>query len=107
MHELMHAVGFYHTHMRADRDLYLEINLENVEPNFRTQFGMLNAWEEQSLVPFDYDSIMMYGDVAFSQNGRQTMRSRQPGVRLSYPFEKTSLSYWDVVAVNRLYGCSK
>ena len=106
LHELMHAIGFYHTHMRADRDLYLKIDLDNVQPSFWPQFDLLYAWEERSLVPFDYDSIMMYGEMAFSQNGRRTMRPRQTGVRLTYPFEKNGLSHWDVVAINRLYGCS-
>lgn len=33
MHELLHVLGFYHEHQRPDRDEYVSVDLDNVEPS--------------------------------------------------------------------------
>ncbi|KAM7294421.1 putative metalloproteinase [Ixodes scapularis] len=33
IHELLHAVGFYHEHSRSDRDQYINVFLQNVDPH--------------------------------------------------------------------------
>ena len=37
-HEFMHALGIYHTHARRDRDRYVRIHFENIEPARKGNF---------------------------------------------------------------------
>ena len=65
MHELLHSVGFFHHHMRPDRDRYLTIHYENIRNEYKSQFNKLTKAQDKLLTPFDYQSIMIYGNKAF------------------------------------------
>lgn len=70
-HELLHVLGFMHTHSRTDRDTYIQINRAAVDLDddaFETNF----AAHEQGLHNrgrFDFGSIMMYNAAAFERDG--------------------------------------
>ena len=107
VHELMHAVGFYHMHSRSDRDNYLRILWPNINANMQSQFRKNTPNQDQIFRPFDYESIMLYGPKLFSSNGRDTMVPMKKNVRLLDTGVKKGLSDEDARSINILYGCSK
>ncbi|XP_060591158.1 zinc metalloproteinase nas-14-like [Ruditapes philippinarum] len=66
LHEIGHALGFYHEHNRWDRDDYIKIHYENIEPGKNQSFQK----QENAVVDTNYDylSIMHYGQYFFSRN---------------------------------------
>ena len=108
VHELMHAIGFYHSHQRSDRDEHLTIHWNNVNPAFRSQFSRLYAHNSRLFTKnFDFASVMMYGPRAFSRDGRSiTMSPKDRTKSLSDPQYKSGLSNDDAVNINKLYKCN-
>ncbi len=105
LHELMHVVGFYHEHSRSDRDHYLDIHLENVIEGKETNFRILSENENRLFnIPFDYQSIMIYGETSFSKNNLPTMLAKNKE-RLTDPYIKTDFTHWDIEAIRKLYHC--
>ncbi|KAH8031969.1 hypothetical protein HPB51_022491 [Rhipicephalus microplus] len=91
-HELLHAVGFDHEHSRSDRDEYIDVFMENVEPENTEQFEKLAPSKNRLLTPFDMDSIMLYGSETFAREpGLVTMLAKN-GSHLKDVFEKPGLS---------------
>ncbi|CAB3402044.1 unnamed protein product [Caenorhabditis bovis] len=71
-HETGHALGFWHTHQRPDRDRHISINWKNVMEEATASFmpfrSMLQAFGIRQVsprrVPYDYGSLMHYHAVA-------------------------------------------
>ncbi|XP_029052414.1 astacin isoform X1 [Osmia bicornis bicornis] len=74
VHELMHAVGFYHQQSAADRDEWVTINWENVKSGKEHNF---NKYDNRTVtdygIGYDYTSVMHYSSHAFSKNGEPTI----------------------------------
>ena len=54
MHELMHAVGFFHEQSRWDRNEYVSINWENIRAGMQYNF-LKYQWSEISNLSYPYD----------------------------------------------------
>ena len=61
IHELDHALGFWHEQSRPDRDDYVTIHKENIEPDHERNFLNKSEWINTYGVYYDYSSVMHYG----------------------------------------------
>ena len=112
LHLVCHALGMWHEHTRPDRDLYVEILKENVDPddllrnfNRRKEFEINNYGQ----TVYDYASIMHFGKDYFSNNGEDTLSianapeyncQGEPALG-----QRASLSTNDAIKLNQMYNC--
>lgn len=105
IHEIGHALGLLHEQQRTDRSNFITINWNNIisgfENNFQTytQLG-INGYEIGNL---DFNSIMMYGSFAFSENGQPTI-TRLDGS--TFAAQRNGLSSGDIDMINDMYSCA-
>ncbi|KAK3738622.1 hypothetical protein QZH41_009489, partial [Actinostola sp. cb2023] len=104
IHEIMHALGFFHEQSRRDRDSYITIHLENIVPGVRHNFDKYPHGKADYLnAQYDYGSIMHYPEYAFSENGKKTIVPIRPGVIIG---QRRGLSSIDIQQINTLYSCN-
>uniref|UniRef100_A0A8B9LFG2 Metalloendopeptidase n=1 Tax=Astyanax mexicanus TaxID=7994 RepID=A0A8B9LFG2_ASTMX len=100
-HELNHALGFYHEHTRSDRDRYVTINWQNIDPTMQYNFNKENT--NNLNTPYDYSSVMHYGKTAFTINGLNTITPiPDASVQIG---QRVDLSVIDIQRINTLYNC--
>jgi hypothetical protein len=100
VHEILHAAGFFHEQSRSDRDNFITVVWDEIDPEFRSQFQTRGA-RAQDIGSYDFSSIMHYSSHAFSRRGRPTMVAKVPNVRMG---QREGLSTGDRQALAALYG---
>lgn len=100
VHEILHALGFYHEQSRPDRDEYIKIKWDNIQESKKYAYFKF-GFEALPLGPYDYFSIMHYSAYSFSKNGQPTI------VPLKVPLDAigtgNELSELDIQAIQKLY----
>lgn len=71
VHELMHAIGYFHEQSRPDRDAHIKINYGNIYSGYASQFEKQQT--DNQGTQYDYVSVMHYSAYAFSKNGQTTI----------------------------------
>jgi meprin B len=105
MHELLHALGFWHEQSRTDRDKYVTIHLENVQKGHEGNFNKYPVGYIDMLgQPYDYDSVMHYSAYAFAiDRSKPTIVPKQSGAQIG---QRTHLCTIDIREIQLLYGCT-
>ncbi|XP_049835134.1 meprin A subunit beta-like [Schistocerca gregaria] len=108
IHELGHAVGFWHEMNRPDRDDWINIFWHNILPGFGAAFAKhANESVDTLGEQFDYKSIMMYGEYAFSKdNVSPTIAPKVAGTVIGPIWKKSRLSDSDLRRIHKLYRCN-
>jgi len=106
IHEILHALGFWHEQSRPDRDNYVTIKSENIHPSLLYNFKKFSPSKvSQSDSPYDVSSVMHYDGYAFSSNGRATIVDKRTGRAVKV--QRRGFSQSDIDQVNKLYNCKK
>merc|ERR1712131_397135 len=101
-HELLHALGFQHEHTRSDRDQYIRINWDNIQPDLAFNFHKKNT--NNLNTPYDYHSIMHYGNTAFALVPGKDTITPIPDSSV-WIGQRNAMSRTDILRINKLYGC--
>ncbi len=95
-HEIGHAIGLWHEHQRVDRSRYVSVDVGNLD---RTLDDWFKA-EHPGSDFYDFASVMHYGPLTATANGRFVMETIPPGIDIP----ASGLSAGDMDGVARLYG---
>jgi hypothetical protein len=102
VHELMHVLGLKHEQQRPDRDQYIEINWDNIEPGLAGNYTIVGT----ALGPYDFDSVMHYHRVGFGIDLNWTIAVLDPYKRVWQRRigQRSHLSNGDIQVLSLLYG---
>ena len=67
-----------HIHERTDRDKYIDINFNNIDPDMKGQFEKLQTVAGSNNVTWDYNSVMLYGSVDFQRKDLKEKKCKDP-----------------------------
>ena len=109
VHELGHALGFWHEHARPDRDEHVEILHKNIMPSQENNFDKLFGDKVHAMSEtYDFDSIMHYASNTYSRVPYvETILPRRKGLQELRPEigQRKGLSSGDIAHANRIYQC--
>ncbi|XP_077867573.1 uncharacterized protein LOC144356754 [Saccoglossus kowalevskii] len=105
LHEMFHALGFWHEHSRYDRDDFVSVNWDNIKPDMISNFDKYDLdWMNIQGLEYDYSSILHYNQYAFAvDRSIPTMTPTNPPT--AYIGQRDGFSPQDLLEINSLYNC--
>lgn len=121
-HEIGHALGFFHTQSRVDRDKYVKIDTANIDSsmldnfdketastndNFGLDYGKnFNLSYNLNNTFVDYGSVMHYSDSAFAKDeNKPVIISLANKLYQKTMGNRIEPSFTDILMMNKLYKC--
>ncbi|KAM8960382.1 astacin-like metalloendopeptidase [Pelodytes ibericus] len=105
-HEILHALGLHHEHVRRDRDQYISVLWDNIIPEMSSNFITADTYN-MKLTRYDYFSIMHYGRTSFSVDGfLPTLVPIPDNNNIDFGLED-SMSDLDIRKIYALYNCDQ
>uniref|UniRef100_A0A1I8AGF6 Metalloendopeptidase n=1 Tax=Steinernema glaseri TaxID=37863 RepID=A0A1I8AGF6_9BILA len=104
---MLFALGMYDTHVRPDRDDYISVHEEDIEPAEADRFIKKSNFSISTYdVPYDFDSLKhMSPDRLQKTEGIPTMVAKDPLYQFGMGVNSGVPSHSDYLLLNRLYGC--
>ncbi|XP_039762509.1 uncharacterized protein LOC120635561 [Pararge aegeria] len=98
---IMKALGFPFEHNRAIRDLYIDVQFENIEPGYIPFFTKEKILPpELRVLPYDVNSVMHFGEREYSKNGHRSFILKNPKTKQA----RVGLSKTDYRKIEIIYG---
>ncbi|EYC18085.1 hypothetical protein Y032_0028g1667 [Ancylostoma ceylanicum] len=106
-HEIGHALGFYHTQSRYDRDDYVDIEFSNISPDMQYNFAKRTPLTEYHFgQKYDYGSVMQYNAYAFALDPNKYTVIAKQVLYMNSMGQRDGPSFSDVRMINWLYNCT-
>ncbi|XP_065334978.1 zinc metalloproteinase nas-1-like [Cloeon dipterum] len=105
IHEMMHVLGFDHEQTRYDRDMYLEVQWENIQAGQEHNFQKYPRTKAYPRYPYDLSSVMQYFLTAFGVGGRPTMILTDSSIDENSVGNANSMSRSDILRMRSAYKC--
>lgn len=99
IHEICHALGMFHEQCRNDRDSYITVHYDNIDPKHHHNFSIENS-NYYRIGAFDFESIMLYGSFHAAKDYSKPAMTKKDG---SLFWSSNKLSEKDRAFINKFY----
>ncbi len=101
-HEIKHALGWAHEQQHPQRDRFIDVHLNDIQPAYQAEFQVTDLGNEG---PYDFDSIMHFYPSDFANPGRKAFQLRPQFIgRGVVPGQRDHFSAIDLEEIRAFYG---